>query len=101
MSNPKELPDAIIAANDTVAIGAYRAIKQAGLEVGKDIGVIGFNDIPAAQFLEPPLSSIHLPAQQLGEAAVDLAVESSIKGKVARKVTLATTLICRQSINER
>ncbi|PWQ94861.1 LacI family DNA-binding transcriptional regulator [Leucothrix arctica] len=101
LSNPKELPDSIIAANDTIAVGAYRAIKEAGLEVGKDIGVIGFNDIPAAQFLEPPLSSIHLPAQQLGEAAVDLAVESSIEGKVARKVTLATSLICRQSIIER
>jgi len=101
LSNPDDLPDAIIAANDNIAIDAYRAIKEAGLTIGDDIGVIGFNDIPAAQFLEPPLSSISLPSQQLGEAAVDLANESSITGKVARKVILATSLVCRQSIRER
>lgn len=100
LSSNDELPDSIIAANDNIAIGAYRAIKEAGLTVGKDIGIVGFNDIPAAQFLEPPLSSIRLPAQQLGEAAVDLAIESSISGRVARKVILATTMVCRQSIQE-
>jgi len=98
LSTSGELPDAIIAANDNIVMGIYRAIKEAGLEIGKDIGIIGVNDTPAAQFLEPPLSSISLPAQQLGEAAVDLSLESCLQEKVARKVTLATTLINRKSI---
>ncbi|MBP0650617.1 substrate-binding domain-containing protein, partial [Mycobacterium tuberculosis] len=47
-------PEIVVAANDNMAIGAYRAIQERGLRIPDDIGVVGFNDIPAAQFLSPP-----------------------------------------------
>ncbi len=53
-----EKPTAVFAASDTMALGCMRAIEEAGLLVGTDISVIGFDDIPAAQYTSPSLSSV-------------------------------------------
>jgi len=62
-------PTAMFVASDVVAIGALLAIKNAGLQVPEDIAVVGFDDIPLAEYFDPPLTTIRLPAYGLGWAA--------------------------------
>lgn len=67
--NHKPRPSAVFIASDVVAMGAILAIKQAGLRIPEDIAVVGFDDIPLAEFMDPPLTTVHLPAYGLGWAA--------------------------------
>ncbi|MGL3607932.1 LacI family DNA-binding transcriptional regulator [Rhizobium sp. G187] len=92
-----ERPDAILAANDNMAIGTYRAIREAGLSIPEDIAVVAFNDIPVAQFLTPPLSTMRIPGELIGEVAVDLMVERLNGRDYSKHVTLATEMIWRGS----
>lgn len=61
-----ELPTAVFIASDVVAVGAMRAIKKAGLRIPQDIALVGFDDIPMAAYFDPPLTTIRLPAYELG-----------------------------------
>lgn len=90
-------PDAIVAANDNMAIGTYRAIQEAGLLIPQDIAVVAFNDIPVAQFLMPPLSTMRIPGELIGEVAVDLLVERLNGRDYSKHVTLPTEMIWRGS----
>jgi DNA-binding LacI/PurR family transcriptional regulator len=62
----KPRPTAVFVASDVVALGAILAIKNAGLRIPNDIAVVGFDDIPLAEFYDPPLTTIRLPAFGLG-----------------------------------
>ncbi|WP_432519764.1 LacI family DNA-binding transcriptional regulator [Kineococcus sp. SYSU DK006] len=77
---------AIFCANDEMAIGAIRAAVEAGLQVPKDVSVIGLDDIPAAEFLNPPLSTI----RQEFEAVVDVAIARLVDRIEGRAVPTAT-----------
>ncbi len=68
-------PAAVFVASDMMAIGALRAIHQAGLRVPDDIAVVGFDDIPQASFIEPPLTTVRQPIHRLGETAVHVLVD--------------------------
>ncbi len=92
-----ERPDALITGNDSMAIGAYRAIHEMGLSIPDDIAVASFNDISVAQFLNPPLTTVHLPAQEIGETAVELLLEQAGGRELRRRLTLATTVLWRES----
>ncbi|MFT4416615.1 LacI family DNA-binding transcriptional regulator [Fredinandcohnia humi] len=72
-------PSAVFAGNDLIALGAMNAIQEAGLTVPEDISVIGCDDILFAQMSRPKLSSISIPAYQIGVTAVDMMVDR-IKG---------------------
>jgi DNA-binding LacI/PurR family transcriptional regulator len=74
-----QLPTAVIAASDELAYGAMRTIADAGLVVGRDMAVIGFDDLPPAAYLQPPLTAIHQPRFAVGVAAVAL-LEAVIRG---------------------
>lgn len=91
---------AIVCANDLLAMGAYRAVRQRGLVVGADVAITGYNDIPLLDLLEPPLTSVRVPYRQMGsEAAAHLlSVLSSSNGQ-DRPVSmrLAPTLSVRGS----
>jgi LacI family transcriptional regulator len=92
-------PTAIFAANDAMAIGALSALRQAGLRVPQDVAVAGFDDIPIAQYLDPPLSSVHVDISALGERAT-LRLLDAVRDKerhVRRAETLPTTLMLRRS----
>jgi DNA-binding LacI/PurR family transcriptional regulator len=65
-------PTAIFAYNDRSAIGCYQAIRAAGLRVGKDVSVVGFDDIVMAEWVDPPLTTVHQPRIEMGRIAVDL-----------------------------
>jgi LacI family transcriptional regulator len=65
---------ALFAYNDISAIGAIRAFQEAGLRVPQDVSVVGFDDIPAAAFHYPSLTTIRQPLHRMGEIAVDVLV---------------------------
>jgi LacI family transcriptional regulator len=93
----KQRPDALITANDNMAIGAYRAIQEMGLSIPGDIAVASFNDISVAQFLSPPLTTVHLAAEEIGETAVELLLEQVGGRELRKRVTLATDVRWRGS----
>jgi LacI family transcriptional regulator/LacI family repressor for deo operon, udp, cdd, tsx, nupC, and nupG len=70
--NLNESPDAIFALNDMTAIEMMHIIKKNGLRIPQDIAVLGFNNDKIGQFVEPSLSTIDMPAQDMGEAAAEL-----------------------------
>jgi DNA-binding LacI/PurR family transcriptional regulator len=88
-----------IFANDTLCLGAFRAIKTAGLKIPEDIRIVGFDDLPVCEFLTPSLTSISIDKQQLGSQAVKSLVEL-VRGQSDQrntKITINATLIKRES----
>ncbi|HUH95812.1 MAG TPA: LacI family DNA-binding transcriptional regulator [Anaerolineales bacterium] len=67
----RQRPSAVFVASDVVAVGAMLAIKSAGLRIPQDIALVGFDDIPLAEYFDPPLTTIRLPAYGLGWAAAE------------------------------
>lgn len=90
-------PDVIVCSTDSMATGAYQAIREAGLSIPGDISVVGYNDNPAAEFLLPPLTSVRLFPAEIGASCVDLLVERMERQGVARKVILRTSVSWRDS----
>lgn len=74
--NSRRTFTAIFAQNDRMAIGAIRALQEAGLEVPGDVSVIGFDDIPLAAYCHPPLTTLYQPMEECGRRAVRLLVET-------------------------
>jgi LacI family transcriptional regulator len=90
-------PTAVFVASDVVAIGAMRALREAGLRIPGDVSVAGFDDIPIAAHVDPPLTTVHLPAGDLGETAGRLLVERISGRAVPARTLLPTELIIRDS----
>jgi LacI family transcriptional regulator len=65
-------PTAVFAASDVTAIGALKALREAGLRVPEDVALVGFDDIPVAAALEPALTTVRQPIERLGSMAADL-----------------------------
>lgn len=63
---------AIVASNDLLALGAYRAIRQQGHEVGTDISITGYNDMALLDLMQPPLTSVRVPYRQMGSEAAGM-----------------------------
>jgi DNA-binding LacI/PurR family transcriptional regulator len=70
LMNQKVKPEAIFAANDMMAVGAYEAAKELGYKIPEDIAIAGFDDIYLSRFLNPRLTTIHVPITDLGSKAV-------------------------------
>lgn len=62
-------PTALIAANDLLALGCYRAAAEMGLEVPGDVSVIGYNDMPLVDLMHPPMTSVRVPTLEMGAEA--------------------------------
>ena len=92
-------PTAIFAASDDLAIGALEALRAAGRSVPEDVAIIGFDDIPLAQDMTPPLTTVRIPLAEIGRRAAELllapAGEEAVGG--ARPVVLPVELIRRGS----
>ena len=93
---PGQPCDGLFAASDQLAMGAIRALTEAGLRVPDDISVIGYDDTPGAASFVPPLTSVH---QYLRDGGVLLARKmlDMIEGRPAGSEMLPTTLIVRQT----
>ena len=93
------LPDAVFAANDAMAMGCFFALSEAGIRVPGDVALAGFDDIPIARYLTPPLTTVRMNIAELGELALErlaLAIERGERDKPSRK-TLRTELVVRRS----
>jgi DNA-binding LacI/PurR family transcriptional regulator len=89
----KPRPTAILATSDRLAIGVIEAAQNDRLRVPQDLAVIGFDDIPAAKFITPRLTTVHQPMAEKGR----LAVASLLKESSLQRVKLPTKLVVRQS----
>lgn len=91
-------PTAIVTLNDTQAIGVLHAARDAGLEVGKELAIVGFDDAPMSQYLFPPLTTICQPIPEAGRKCVEILV-SLMKGENSTEhhVLLLPELITRAS----
>jgi DNA-binding LacI/PurR family transcriptional regulator len=91
-------PTAVFAAGDQMAIGAYRALSEAGLRIPQDISVVGFDDIEAASFTTPPLTTIRQPFGDMARRAFALLLDL-LDGRTPQetRVTLPAELIVRES----
>lgn len=91
-------PTAIFGANDSLAIGAIWAARKHGLTIPKDLSVIGFDNTVMSQIMEPPLSTVQQPIQEIGRQVVDLLTQKiERKRKLTQRVVLLPELVIRQS----
>ncbi|MFC8720506.1 LacI family DNA-binding transcriptional regulator [Kitasatospora sp. NPDC057198] len=91
-------PTAIFAGNDLQALGVYEAARELGLRVPEDLSVVGFDDLPLARWVGPPLTTVRQPLVEMAETAARLAIELG-RGEqpTATRVDLATSLVVRSS----
>jgi LacI family transcriptional regulator len=95
----KPRPTAIFAANDSMAIGALSALRESGVRVPEDMAVAGFDDIPLARYVEPSLSSVHVPICELGARAVEILLNGIAhkNDHDRRRERVSTHLVIRRS----
>ena len=93
----RELPRAIVCANDQTALGVMHALARRGLRVPGDVAVTGFDDVPVARHLHPPLTTVRQPMQELGATAFDVLFSRISTGKGESDVVLPVHLIVRES----
>ena len=91
-------PTAIVACNDLMALGAISAAQQLGMEVGEDIAITGFDNIPLAEHCHPPLTTVHQPIYQIGEMVCEMLIKQ-IRGEAIEQdqIILQPSLMVRQS----
>ena len=92
------LPDAIFAANDAMALGCLQALRDAGVSVPTDVALAGFDDIPIARFLDPPLTTVGIAIADMGREAIECCVRL-VRGEIAvpKPRLFAPTLVVRAS----
>jgi len=93
----RTLPRAIVCANDQTALGAIHALARRGLRVPNDVAVTGFDDVPIARHLHPPLTTVRQPMQELGATAFEILYSKINTGKAEADVVLPVELIIRES----
>jgi LacI family transcriptional regulator len=71
----RPLPDAIVCANDQMAIGVVRALTARGIRIPEEVAVVGFDDIFPASLTDPPLTTVHQPMRKIGERGCDRLIE--------------------------
>jgi DNA-binding LacI/PurR family transcriptional regulator len=90
--------DAVAAANDSMALGALRALRERGVLVPEDVALVGFDDVEEARFLEPPLSTVQQPLYDQGKHAVRLVIAKRQGDPGAEEdVVLRTEFVVRRS----
>jgi LacI family transcriptional regulator len=89
---------AIFAGNDLIALGCYDVFRERGMRCPEDVSVVGFNDMPFLDKLQPPLTTIAIPHQQIGAEAARLLLEAiADPARPARSVLLPLSLVVRGS----
>jgi DNA-binding LacI/PurR family transcriptional regulator len=84
--------------NDVMAIGAMQAVQKAGIQVGRDFGVTGFDDTPTARYLTPPLTSISQPISTIGENLMKRLIEYLETGAYPDQ-DVSWSLLCLRFVN--
>jgi DNA-binding LacI/PurR family transcriptional regulator len=89
--------DAVFAANDLMAVGALRTLREAGRSVPEDVAVVGFDDSPLSRVTEPPLSTVRQPVEEMGRRMAELLVRWITEGEADGSLVLPTELVVRAS----
>ncbi len=91
-------PDGVFIASDMMAIGALRALREAGLRVPEDVAIVGFDDLPQAARTDPPLTTVRQPVYRLGTMAVEAVLDVlDHRDSSPRHIILPTELVVRAS----
>jgi LacI family transcriptional regulator len=88
---------AIVAANDLLGLGAYRAVRAAGRRVGADIAITGYNDVTMLDLMEPPMTAVSVAYRQMGSQAAELVLELREGGDAPTTTLLEPMLSIRAS----
>ena len=93
-------PTAVFATNDRMAIGALEAARELGRRVPEDVSIVGFDDIPVARYLTPPLTTVHQPLYELGQAAASVLMDV-LAGRMEKpqRTVLTAPLVERQTVS--
>jgi DNA-binding LacI/PurR family transcriptional regulator len=96
--------DAVFAASDVTAAGARRALREAGRRIPEDVALVGYDDSAIARHMEPPLTSVRQPIEEMGRRMIDLLLTEvadrrplASRGLERRQMVLATELVSRSS----
>lgn len=97
--NKSKIPSALICATDGLAAGAYKAVKETGLRIPEDISIVGFDNLPISNFLDPPLTTVKQPKEEMGICAMKMLLSILKKERLTKKwIFLDTALIERSSV---
>ncbi len=100
LTNTKELPTAFFADNDVIAIGAMRALSEAGYNIPEDISIIGFDNLPFGEIVTPRLTTIDVHKQKMGEIAVNSLIDKiKTKSETSIKIQVCSEFVERESVN--
>jgi LacI family transcriptional regulator len=95
-------PTAVFVASDMMAVGALKALRQAGRRVPEDIALVSFDDIPVASAIEPPLTTVRQPIGQMAALAVETLLDLiEHPGSGPRRIVLPTQLVIRESCSKK
>jgi LacI family transcriptional regulator len=86
-----------VCANDQTALGAMHALARRGIRVPDDVAVTGFDDVPVARHLHPPLTTVRQPIKELGMTAFDVLYSRIGRARGQSEVVLPVQLIIRES----
>ena len=99
LARKPELPTAFFADNDIIALGAMRAMKEAGIKIPDEVSIVGFDDLPYCEICSPRLTSLRVPKQEMGMIAVKRIIEMMRdKADVKLKIEVGTDFINRDSV---
>lgn len=93
--------DAVFVANDQMAAGAMRAVRDRGLDVPLDLSLVGYDDVLLAQYLSPTLTTVRQPLFDMGRAAGDIAIALLEQKKVEVRTRFEPELVVRKSVAQR
>ncbi len=92
-----ERPSAVFVASDEVAFGVLHAARSAGLSLPEDLAIVGFDDLPASNYITPSLTSVHVPAHEVGVVATQMLIEMIQTDNRPASRLLETNLVIRES----
>ena len=96
----EQVPDAIFAVNDPVAIGAIQKLKELGFVIPKDVAVVGFSDNPECEIITPKLTTVHQPSFEMGKSSARLIldmIQRKLNKLDNKTIMLETELVIRES----
>jgi len=91
-------PSAILCVNDFMAVGVMRELREHGLQIPRDVSVTGFDNIKLAEFCSPPLTTVHIPREQIGHIIFDnILGDSREEHETGREIVIDPELVLRDS----
>ena len=95
-----EQPTAVICGNDVLAVGAILRAKKLGIRIPDDVSITGFDDIDLAEFIDPPLTTVHVPHRRMGKAAAKMLLQLRNGSKNQKSIKIETHVVLRSTLKD-